>query len=344
MRVVVGALALVAPAAAARIATAQLPAAAWTVRSAEHVDLWFHGLATVGFAGDGVPLYDPAYASRARCAKIAAGVYPTKLDRRAAALLAGIRKDRAFEILHFVPLYFVDADRVSMLDALSAAARGADVADVRTRRAAAAVAAALPRSGQRRLLAEYVELLEDEWRDYYGPATAASASERQRATAMVAAAWNTDFATPLAPFFTAHGVRPGTIVLSSALGAEGRVISPGPGRAGGVLVVVRAPRTDEPAEIVAPAFRALRELCFPVARAVLAAVEPSASDGQAIDSGEALSGTLAARCGAMVLARFAAPLRQDYEVQLRRGAATFDLAFPLSAGLERQLSRVLAVP
>ena len=54
----------------------------WAVRSAAHVDLWYHGLAVVGFEGfSPLPLYSPEYAERIRRAKEAQGVYPTTLDR-----------------------------------------------------------------------------------------------------------------------------------------------------------------------------------------------------------------------------------------------------------------------
>ena len=109
---------------AASPACAQESAAAdqgsWRVIPLPHVDLWNHGLAVVGFEGSGPdPLYDPSYRARIREVKEGLGVYPSTLDRRSPSLAAAFQADSAFELLHFVPLYFASAGPDRMLDALT---------------------------------------------------------------------------------------------------------------------------------------------------------------------------------------------------------------------------------
>jgi hypothetical protein len=61
--------------------TPQRAGPAWRVESRAHADLWFHGLAMVGFEGFApLPLSSADYADRMRAAKRAACVYPTPLD------------------------------------------------------------------------------------------------------------------------------------------------------------------------------------------------------------------------------------------------------------------------
>ena len=79
-------------------------AGAWEIRTDPFADLWFHGLATVGFHGFGaVPMYAPEL------------VDPSG---GRAALLTAFHSDPAYEVLHFVPLFMVDAPVGPALDAL----------------------------------------------------------------------------------------------------------------------------------------------------------------------------------------------------------------------------------
>lgn len=329
--------------------------AAWTVRDAPHVALWFHGLAVVGYDGGGVvPLYDPGYAARARRAKQAAHRFPTRLDRRAPALLAALRRDPAFEVLHFLPLYFAETDRESMFAALRGVARGhvaAGDADPSTRRAAAALAAALPRADQRRVLAEFVDALDAEWHDFYAADEAARARRRRGADSLLAAVWAGRLAPAVAHYLDARRMGTGTIIASHVLGTEGRIIRDAAGRKGHVLVAVRAPASTSAHDVNAAAFLVLRELCFPVVREVLAARPRPRSRADA----ERTSAAIAARCGSLALARHAPALRGEYDAALaadappapgsgRGGSATLRSAFPLDSATEALLARAVAVP
>src|SRR6266511_1649718 len=136
----------------ARSASAQ--SLAWSVRSSPAADLWFHGLAIAGFTGFGdLPLYAPDYASRVARDRAAHGS-TTSLVSRAEYFREAFTEDSAFEVLHFVPLYFEHSGRGDMLEALQRVAReGAGaVSHVggAERLGTAAIAAALPARAQRR--------------------------------------------------------------------------------------------------------------------------------------------------------------------------------------------------
>lgn len=97
----------------------------WTFRAEDQADLWFHGLALVGFEGFApLPMYDRAYPERVRAAKSRAGIGQTRLAAVAAELGATFSADSAYEVLHFVPLYLVGADVPSLIEVLLASAAG----------------------------------------------------------------------------------------------------------------------------------------------------------------------------------------------------------------------------
>jgi hypothetical protein len=135
----------------------------WIVGAAPHVDLWFHGLAVMRFVGSGpLPLYDTGYGDAVQQLKQEKGIFPTVLDERASSLAAEFAADPGFELAHFLPLYFVSADRDRMFDALQKVARdgSADaVTDFRAKFGAGVVAQVLTEADQRQALASYALVL-----------------------------------------------------------------------------------------------------------------------------------------------------------------------------------------
>ena len=80
----------------AQQAEPQEPAAGWELMSSPQVDLWYHGLALVGFDQiEGLPLYNVLYVQRVQEARDSAGV-STKLDQLAASLLDEFEDDPVF--------------------------------------------------------------------------------------------------------------------------------------------------------------------------------------------------------------------------------------------------------
>ena len=62
----------------------------WAIRQSAAADLWFHGLAVLGFgAGPSVRAYDPDYVADVIRSKRDKGVFPTELDEKAEELREG---------------------------------------------------------------------------------------------------------------------------------------------------------------------------------------------------------------------------------------------------------------
>ena len=79
----------------------------WIVAGDAAADLWFYSLGTLGIDGPGtLPYYDARYARTVAATKARQGVGPSKLDRDAFRLRQAMASDSAFEVLHFLPLYF----------------------------------------------------------------------------------------------------------------------------------------------------------------------------------------------------------------------------------------------
>lgn len=333
------------------------PAArAWRVTALDQVDLWYHGVAVVGY-GVAVPdaLYDPGYAPIVRGAKERQGLAATPLDRAARTLATTFRRDPAFEIVHFLPLYFATAEWPAMLQALRAMA-GDDKAsrlpgDARTDRAVGALAAILPRQSQRAALRRFAELLDAEWRMFLRAETARARDLRTAQARALEQRWNVEFAPALAHYLAQIGQERGTIVLSPPLGHEGRMVERMGGATAGALVAITAPRSASPEDMAAAAFDVLRELCFATSRAV-----SDPPDGQAVEpaAAEQASRAAAVRCGALVLQRYLPRYRAAYQARflaIRRPMSSpdtttdrFASAFPLPPHVERRLTRAIESP
>lgn len=305
----------------------------WQLRRNSGAELWFHGLAVIGYDAPGaLPYYDPAYAARVRRDKRWRGLAPTTLDRTAPRLLAALRRDSAFEVLHFVPLYFPAAPAPALLTALHAVARG-DLAaargDPRVAFGAAAVASVLTTPAQRAVLDSLVTALDDEWQRFLDAEQTRRAAEEGRRISALQAAWDERFAPGLAPYLHALALDQGVILVAPALGGEGRLFRGDPRNpADNVVAVQLTPAT--PGGNVAPLFHAVRELCFPIVERVLAS-------GSA--AGEVTSGRAAVQCGGWLLDAAAPALAADYR-RTFLGAAAGTLA---DAELERALAAVYPI-
>jgi hypothetical protein len=315
---------------------------AWTLVEAPQVDLWFHGLAVVGFGGFGpLPLYDPGYAARIRRTKDSLAVFPTALDRQAARFRTAFEDDSNFEVLHFVPLYFAAADRGAMLDALRTVAHQRSglpiLADPRTRFGAAAVAAVLRSAEERRMLGEFADALDREWREFYGAYWAKLWAQRRPQVAALQQEWDARFAPSLGDYLHAVRLDRGIIFLSPALGADGRIFQGDPGDRTDKLVAVRFSGSGDASDV--PLYAALRELCYPAVRAALTR-RPAPANRIAA---ERISGEAALRCGALLLQARAPTLLPGYRRAFASNtqAVTFAAAYPLDSALASALIPLL---
>lgn len=318
------------------------PQRGWTLVQAPRVDLWFHGVAVVGFRGFGpLPMYDPGYAARIRREKDSRGVSPTALDRQAERFRTAFEEDSGFEVLHFVPLYFAAADRGGMLEALGAVARQRSgiptVADPRTRFGAAAVATVLRKPEERRILGEFVDALDQEWQQFYGAYWAKLSDERAPRVAALQAEWDARFAVTLTDYLREMRLDRGVIFLSPALGSDGRIFVGNPADRTDNLVAVRFPEAGDAPNL--PLYAAVRELCYPAVRQALANRAERADRIAA----ERTSSDAAVRCGGLLLKMRAPALVPSYRRAFAPDtlAATFEGAYPLDPALARALARLL---
>lgn len=341
---------LLGPSAAAAQREA-VPVPEWRVLASGAATLWFHGVALTGF-GAGAPavLYDPGYATRVRSDRARRGIAPTALERAAPELRRTLRADPAFDVIHFIPLHLADDDWPPARDRLRALLQDAPASAGPNRGpapAARAMARALPTAAQRRLLRHFIDLLDDDWR------TAARDEQRREedAHATVAQAlarlWNDEYLPALAPHLAARRQLRGTILLSSALGPEGRTAAREEESGPAIVVAIGAPGGAPRDAARDGAADVLRELCF----ATVHAVETPAGDApRDADAAEQASRTAAVRCGALVLGRYLPRYRAMYEAhfvartQGNAGATSgsaFARLFPLPPDVERALVRAI---
>ncbi|MDH5198560.1 MAG: hypothetical protein OEY20_15060, partial [Gemmatimonadota bacterium] len=246
-------------------------AARWVVRSLPQADLWYAGLAQLPFEGfSGLPMYSTEYAQTLRDAKRMARIQ-TRLDTERAALHAAIARDSAFEVLHFVPIYFVGTDRAGMFAALRAVAAGEDPAslsDPHARFGATFLAAVLPTNEQRAVLGRLTAAMEDEWQRFFGRWWTQSAAERSRQADSVQTVWDAVLAEWVEPLLTRVRLDTGLIVLSPALGSEGRIYAGRPEDRADNVVAVRLPTGAAGAAVAAVSI--VREFCHPWASTLIA--------------------------------------------------------------------------
>ena len=261
----------------------------WSVETSAFADLWYHGLAVVGFNGFGpAPLYDMAYGRRARRTR---GDAP--LIREAEAFRAAFQADPAFEVLHFAPVYLLGATVEQGLEGLRrvATGRSLDPSAGPWTVGAAALARILSTPTQREILGNWVDVLLEEIRLGVADDLAASRSERLQRLSALEERWARFFVPALAEYLNARELDRGAIVVTPALGIEGRL---GPDSASGTVVMVGWTDAD-PDELLSSV---VRELCFPTVRAAFQAVESRYSDRVMASRA---SDAAATRCGELLV-------------------------------------------
>ncbi len=327
----------------------------WAFVDEPFADLWFHGLAVVGFHGFGpMPLYDPSYALAVERDREARGLGPTSLRRERARLLSAFQADEAFEILHFVPLYFEGASTTDALDALRAVADQPDGTPtprgLHTRFGASAVAAVLQGRAERRTLGDFVDLLREEWRAVVAPRRARTREARRALLERLSATWRRDYVPLLSDFLEREGLKSAAIMAVPALGAEGRFVPGNRATGQGNIAAVGLPR-GEPDEVVSAALSSLvREICFTAVREAFAPFEKRfrdryqasrANDRAATRCGELLLESRAPERLAAYRARFGLPPGGGSGTLLEAPAGGSDAA-ALEAELNQALRRVLS--
>jgi hypothetical protein len=294
-----------------------------------------------------LPLYEPGYPGQVGQARLASGVSSTTLSDRAGYFREALQQDPAFEVFHFVPLYFVQAGRTEVFSALSLLAETEEgiprSPSARTAFGVAAVGSILTTSSQRRVLGEFVQALEDEWDSFFGGWLRERAGELDQTLGSIQRAWSQDFANALKPFLEGVGMTGGLVAVVPAIGTEGRIFAGTPDDPGDNVLVVSAPSgPDRGSEAV---FSILRELSFPLARR---AIDRAGSSTGTRSQDENVAARAAVRTGALVLEDLLHEALTHYQQYFlfRAGQsapagaalrAAFEAAYPLSGDLERAL-------
>jgi hypothetical protein len=291
------------------------------------VDLWYHGLAVVGFdQAEGLPLYSPGYADRVKQAKQDQGVYPTPLDELAAELLEDLGEDRAFQEFHFLPLYFPTSDRAGMLAAVRAVAErrvNESTVGPDTRSGARWASGAFEEGSQRRVLRRFVEALEQEWDTFYAGYWEREVAIDRATVDALEREWNGELAPAVSDFLGEQGLRAGIVLLSSVLGPEGRLIPGNAFRGIADAVAVWSPGwTDVDASL----YSILREMCFSI-------VDGSVINPATVRRGDPqiISGRAAIRCGALLVQRHARSRLGHFQAAFLRAAGADTIAADTAA-------------
>ena len=307
---------LIAGSGVARLAHAQQNAVtqAWSVVRDPFTDLWFQTVAETGFdGGDPLRLYAASHPAGGQTA--APG---STLSRR-------LERDSAFEVLHFVPLYFSAADPGETLEALRQAADGAALARTPTSGAARLIADALPTRPERDALGAILSTAKATLgRDVVQYRT-------QLSLRSLDSAWQSVFLPALRPVLGALGIAGGTIVVSQPVGADGRIVRHPGGRVS--IVVGRIPESRDP---LAPLLAAVRELAFSLVRTMAVPT-----------TNERTNSIVATRAGALLLDVLAPQLANRYRSAFRAAAIDganrpFEDLFPIDAAQQHALRAAVA--
>jgi hypothetical protein len=308
----------------------------WTVANRPDVDLWYYGLAYTGLGASAeIPLYQPEYVERLVAAKRAAGAYPTPLDRRAEEFARQFRTSANFSRLQFLPLYFSGGDALFASLRAWAQVEGDPrrVQDPALAQAVAFLSQQFPSASERRILAGWVQLLDEEQRAFYGRYHAERLAELGGITAAVQARWD-QLAPRLQPYLDYMILNGGELVLSLPLGSEGRTLDLGRRQN---RVAVGMPVAGAPADAV---WAFVHELAYPLVGPV---IQDQLAPAQRRETDEQLlSRRAAVRTGAILLDRVAPDAAAEYRAAYLRWAG---VAVPMSAQERaRQLERAYPLP
>ena len=269
----------------------------WQVTSSPAADRWFAAMAQLDLPVPGTLTFyrrstQPPPAWRAQAARA-----------------------RALEVLHFVPLYYPSATPAALTAAVRAAANGQAAHTPRASFLVGALQRTVTATDERQLLA-FVAALADS--AVHGDAVP------DAQLAALQAAWDSVYAPALAPFLVARRLVGGALLVSPALGAEGRIFEGRPGDPLDNVIAVGAAR--ESGLIEAPLLEAVRESCAPL-------ITELSADRRAWRDDPVSASQASVRCGLALVDRALPARAEAYRTLWARhaGAARFADAFPPNA-------------
>lgn len=320
----------------------------WRIDAREHVDLWLHGFAMLQADSSLVPSYRLDYHDRVARARRAASA-STLLDANALLLTRRLRENPALTSAHFVALYFASWDdlRRGCQRFLRANGNVRAAADQESLRMFATLATYFPTAADREWLRLYLEALDDERARFFRNWWTQEQAARATARGTIEAQWRGSVGPAIGRFLHGSGQREGRILLSLALGGEGRTLDVG--QHDNFVTVTFPGPADDPREAF---YGIAHEVVGTVSNAVVRD-HTTPNDQQRGETGR-LSTLAAVRGGATLLDRVAPDLADGYRRWYLVGARQvpgadvkrqFEAVYPLPpqilAALERQVDLVL---
>jgi hypothetical protein len=299
----------------------------------EHVDLWLHGFALLVADSSLVPTFRLSYRHDATTARRAAGAR-TLLDDNALVLSRRIASTPSLASAHFVALYFASWDelrrgceRFLRDDGNLRAARDEDGL-----RMYATLSTYFPTAADRDWLRLFLQSLDDEHRRFFQTNWRKMQADRASVRAAIDVAWRDRYAAAFSRFLAGTSQRFGTVLLTPALGGEGRSLDVG--RRNNFIAVSFPAGGEDPRDAL---FVIAHEVVGTVSNAVVRE-QTSQADQMSGESGR-LSTLAAVRGGAMLLDRIAPELGEGYRRYYLAGARQ-----PMSADVPAQFDRIFALP
>lgn len=203
-----------------------LIAAAWPVRTREHLDLWLHAYALISPDTTLIPYFRRNYRDRLLTVRRQRGV-TTQLDAERERLAARLAQQPSLATSgQFVPLYFSSWDQLRQGIDLLVRAEGNPRAasDPTQQRAIAILASVFPTPADREWARAFAAAADDEWRRFYHDYWTTQVAARSAIVAHADSLWQRQWRPALQRFLNNTQQQNGELLLSLPLGGEGRTI------------------------------------------------------------------------------------------------------------------------
>ena len=201
---------------------------AWRLSTLEHVDLWLHGYALLTSDTGHVPFFARGYKQRITALKRQRNLF-TQLDANQQDLSARFAANPGLTNGQFVAMYFNSfAEIVSATDYfIRANGNPRAASDPVIQQEIALLAANFPSAADRNWLRLFVQSLQDESTKFFHGYWTSEQQTRGAAYSAFQQAWMSRYYPKLSRFLNNTQQASGQIVLSLALGGEGRTVNDG---------------------------------------------------------------------------------------------------------------------
>ena len=317
----------------------------WPVKTREHVDLWLHTFALLVEDTATVPLFARGYRDQVTVAKNASNIY-TDLDANRNALAAVIKAKPEYEGAQFLALYFGSWEEMRQAFDYFLKAEG-DPSKSRNREVQAVIAflaQQFPRAEGRDFARRLIAGVDSEREKFHHAWWLTEQRARTAGLAATDSLWQRSWRPALQRFLNHTQQASGDLILSLALGGEGRAVPAGKSAS---QYAVAWPRTPDSAEVALFVFA--HEAAGSIAQ--VAVSDHLTPAQQREGAGARLAGAGLVRGGAMLVARVSPEAAERYAryylaqmgrpVPARNALAALDAAFPMPdeilASMRRQI-------